>query len=166
MKRYATATIITLLVIAIALPVFGHDFGQRGNKNIQHRNVDGMSYVGKCYGTNTDLTAEQYKNLKDLHDRYFEETIPLRSELFAKRSELRVLWNKENPDGEKIKAKHREMDRIQNQLRDKKIDYKLEANKIVPLDQRKEFCGGNDRWGFMGRNDHMSGDRGMGRMHR
>lgn len=168
MKRYATATIITLLVIAIALPALGYGFGQRGSRNMQDRNFDGRGYAGQChgpYGINAALTDEQYKNLKSLHDRHIEDTIPLRSELFTKRSELKLLWNKENLDGNMIKAKYREMDSVRNQLRDKMIDYRLKANELVPSDQRKGFCGGNGgHQGFMGKSDYMPGNGGMGRM--
>lgn len=164
MKRYATATIITLLVIAIALPVFGHGFEQRGGKEMSQQGFDGRRYAGNCYGVTTTLTAEQSKDLKVIRDKHLEEITPLRSELFAKRSELKLLWNKENPDGDKIKAKHREIDTIQNQLRDKMIDYRLKTNQIVPSDQRKGVCGSSNRRGFMGKNNYMQGGTGMGGM--
>ncbi len=166
MKRYATASLILLLVIAIALPVFGYGFGQGRGNGMMQGGFGGRGNGGYCYDddNNTNLTAEQSKGLQALRDKHLEEITPLRSELFAKRSELKLLWNKENPNSDQIKAKQREIDTIQDQLRDKMTDYRLEAGKVIPSDQRSEFRGGFGHRGFMGRNNFRGGT-GMGGMH-
>jgi len=160
MKRFATASIILLIVIAIALPVLGHGFGQERGNGMMQGGFGGRGSGGYCYDNdNTNLTAEQSKEIKALRDKYLEKITPLRSELFAKRSELQLLWNKENPDRDLIKAKEVEIDAIHDQLRDKMTDYRLEANKLIPSDQRSGFRGG-----FMGMNNFRHGGTGMGGM--
>lgn len=159
MKKFATVSLILLLVIAIALPVLGHGFGQ-GRGNSMGGTGYGMQqrgFGGYCFDNNTNLTAEQSKELQPLRNKHFEEITPLRNELFAKRSELNLLWSKEKPDSDQIKAKQREIDTIQDQLRDKTTDYRLEANKIVPSDQRMGSRGGYGPRGFMGKNHFRGG---------
>lgn len=167
MKKFATASVILLLISALAIPVFGHGFGQGRGPGMMRGGSGGY-----CSDGNTNLTAEQSKEIKALRDKHLEEITPLRNDLFAKRSELRLLWNKETPDRDQIKAKESEIDAIQDQLRDKMIDYRLDADKIAPSNERGGFCGnydrrgfkgGNDRHGFMGFNDRR-GREGMGGM--
>ncbi len=166
MKRFATASIILLFVIAIALPVFGYGFGQGRGSDMMKGGFDGRGNGGHCYDNSTNLTAEQSKELKALRDKHLEEITPLRNELFAKHSELRLLWNKETPDRNQIKAKEGEIDTFQDQLRDKMTDYRLDADKLVPSDQRQGSRGGYARRGNMGNNNYRHGGIGMDGMRR
>jgi len=158
MKRFATASLIILLVTALTIPVFGYGFKQGKGPGMTQGRFGGGEYGRMNHDGHTRLTAEQSKDMKALHDRYLEEITPLRSDLFAKRSELRLLWNKETPDGDLIKAKTKEISIIRDQLTDKRIDYRLAVQKIVPSDDRQGFRGDYHHRGFTDR--HGSMDRG------
>jgi len=162
MKRYATASLIMLLVAALVIPAFGHEFGREKRPGMA-RERSGGEYGRMYHDGNTKLTTEQSQEMKALHDRYLEDITPLRSDLFAKRSELRLLWNKETPDGDLIKAKTKEISTIRDQLTDKRIDYRLAVRKIIPSDDRQGFRGDYHHRGFKDNNDRH-GRMGTGGM--
>jgi len=79
----------------------------------------------------TNLTPEKAAQLQTMRESFLKEITPLQSELFAKRSEMRILWTSANPDGVKITALQKDMQDLQGKLQEKSLQYNLEARKIM-----------------------------------
>jgi len=132
MKRLVMMLGIVILVGAMAVPVLarGPDWGKGGQ-----RMGSWASGPGSCwqYGRGNDtLTEEQRTKLDKLHQRFYDETAQLRTEIWAKRGELRILMNTSNPDVEKAKALQKQINDLTGKMAQEKITFQLEARKINP----------------------------------
>lgn len=159
MKRLAMILGIVVLVGAMAVPVLARGRGWgKGDQRMGSRGGD----PGSClqYGRGYDnLTEEQRTQLDKLHQRFYDETAQLRTEIWAKRGELRILMNTSNPDVEKAKALQKEISDLMGKMAQEKIAFQLEARKINP---DVPFGGGFGR----GYGRHMKGyGPGMGYGH-
>lgn len=56
--------------------------------------------VGPGYGIPpvSNLTPEQSSKIQAIREANLNEIVPLREQLYAKRTELRTLWHSQNPD--------------------------------------------------------------------
>jgi Spy/CpxP family protein refolding chaperone len=90
-----------------------------------------------------DLDQKQKAGLRELHRKFKGETAQLVGELVTKRIELRLLWSDPKADSEAILAKEKELRDLQNQMKDKIVQYKLEARKLLKPEQIEKL-------GFMG----------------
>ena len=94
---------------------------------------------GPGYGRGASLTEEQRTQLQALRNKFHDETASLRQTVFTKRQELRSLWSDSNADPKLIVEKEREIRALQDQLRDKAVEHKLEARKIFTPEQLAQF---------------------------
>jgi Spy/CpxP family protein refolding chaperone len=117
-------------------------------------------YDGNGPGRDLGLTSEQKAKLKELRWKFDEETAQLRGTLLTKRLELRSLWRNPKADPKAILDKEKELRDVQNQLRDKAIQHRLEARKILTPEQIEKMGSGWER-GF-GRRHRMGEGGGMG----
>lgn len=124
-----------------------------GGQGSRFNNGDWPRFDGQGFSSN--LTQEQKDGLSKLHQKFIDETYELRSEKMVKRSQFRMLMATSNPDRAELKKMSDEMTELQKKLRDKQIDYRLEAKKIAPELASGPFFG-NGRGGWRE-------DRGMGR---
>jgi len=110
----------------------------------------------------SSLTPEQKTKFQELRQKFNEETAPLKGSMLTKRLELQSLWSNPKADPKAILDKEKELRTLQNQMKDKVVQYKLEARNFLTPEQITEFGQGRGmRHGF-GR-DHMMGHgRGMG----
>jgi len=143
MKRLAVILGCLMALTALAYPVFaygpgwgwgpgggGHHLWGRGH----HMGGYGAG-PGYCWGYgrgDAGLTAEQQKQLNDLEQGFFDDTEPLRNELFSKFEELNVLLSQADPDPEKAKALQKEINELRTKMGEKRLDYDLKARKILP----------------------------------
>jgi Spy/CpxP family protein refolding chaperone len=109
------------------------------------------------------LTPEQKTKFQELRQKLNEETAQLRGTLLTKRLELRSLWSNPKADSKAIMDKEKEMRDLQNQMKDKMIQFKLEARKFLTPEQIAEF--GQHRGMGHGRGHMMGQDHGMGPGH-
>jgi Spy/CpxP family protein refolding chaperone len=117
-------------------------------------------------GKGSSLTPEQLNKFKELRQKFNEETAQLRGNILTKRLELQSLWTNPKSDPKAIADKEKELRDLQNQMKDKMIQLKLEARKSLTPDQISEFGQGGRRGTGLGR-DHMMGhDPRMGYGHR
>ncbi|OGP89348.1 MAG: hypothetical protein A2157_01680 [Deltaproteobacteria bacterium RBG_16_47_11] len=111
----------------------------------------------------SSLTPEQQTKFQELRQKFNDETAQLRGTMLTKRLELQSLWTNPKADPKAILDKEKEFRGLQDQMRDKAVQSKLEVRKILTPDQLSQFGPG---WG-MGRGfggGHMKGGRhGMGR---
>jgi Spy/CpxP family protein refolding chaperone len=111
----------------------------------------------------SSLTPEQQTKFQELRQKFNDETAELRGTMLTKRLELQSLWTNSKADPKAILDKEKEFRSLQDQMRDKAVQFKLEARKILTPEQLSQFGPG---WG-MGRGfggGHMlGGGYGMGR---
>jgi Spy/CpxP family protein refolding chaperone len=114
-------------------------------------------------GKFSNLTSEQKAKFQELRRKFNEETAQLRGALVTKRVELQSLWTNPNADPKAIVDKEKELRDLQNQMKDKAVQAKLEARKFLTPEQIQESGPGMGR-GF-GRGHMMGHGRGMGPEH-
>lgn len=114
-------------------------------------------------GRFSNLTPEQKTKFQELRQKFVEETAQLREALVTKKVELQSLWTNPNADPNAIVDTERELRDLQNQMKDKGVQAKLEARKFLTPEQIQESGSGMGR-GF-GRGHMMDHGRGMGPGH-
>ena len=159
-KTLLVLSLITVLILGVTY-VYAKDPGDGPGR--------GPGWLGEhCResgdpGRFSNLTPEQKTKFQELRRKYVEETAQLRGALVTKRVELESLWTNPNADPKAIMDKEKELRDLQNQMKDKALQMKLEARKFLTPEQIQESGQGMGR-GF-GRG-HMMGDaRGMGPGH-
>jgi zinc resistance-associated protein len=83
-----------------------------------------------AYGS-ANVTPEKAAQLQSLREFFLKDITPLQNELFAKRTEMRTLWSSANPDEGQITALQRDMQGLQGQLQEKRLQFNLEARKLL-----------------------------------
>jgi Spy/CpxP family protein refolding chaperone len=114
-------------------------------------------------GRFSNLTPEQKTKFQELRQKFVEETAQLREALVTKKVELQSLWTNPNADPKAIVDTERELRDLQNQMKDKALQGKLEARKFLTPEQIQESGQGMGR-GF-GRGHMMGHGQGMGPGH-
>jgi Spy/CpxP family protein refolding chaperone len=85
------------------------------------------------HGKRLNLTPEQKEKFQELRRKFIGENAQLIGGLVAKRLELRSLWTDPKADSQAILAKEKELRDLQTRMRDKVIQYRLEArNSLTP----------------------------------
>jgi zinc resistance-associated protein len=153
MKK-ALVIIGSLMVVAIMAgsgfawgPGHGRGFGSGG---------DCPGFSGRGAGAN--LSQEQRDSLAALRQKFIDETYESRSALSQKHQEIRLLMETSSPDRNKLQDLSEEMLDLQKQVRDKMIDFQLEAKKISP--ELMMGSGFGRGWGKDGNRGGKKGCRG------
>ncbi|RPJ00346.1 MAG: periplasmic heavy metal sensor [Deltaproteobacteria bacterium] len=104
---------------------------------------------GNCTGFFgvSNLTSEQQTQLQDLRQTHYNEIAPLRERMFSLRQELQALWADPKADPQAIRDKENELTELRNQMRDKAIQFKLEARNYFTPEQIASFGSGCGRGG-------------------
>ena len=110
----------------------------------------------------SSLTPEQKVKFQELRRRFDEETAQLKGATLTKRLELRSLWTNPKADPKAILDKEKELRDLQNQMKDKVIQNKLEARKLLTPEQIAEFGQGCGMGSGFGRGRMMGRGYGMG----
>ena len=92
---------------------------------------------GNCPGCGgaLNLTPEQQTQMKELRQKHFEEMAPVREKMFNLRQELRALWAKPGVTKEEIQDKTQQMNQLRDQVQDKMVEHRLEAQKLLTPEQ-------------------------------
>jgi Spy/CpxP family protein refolding chaperone len=167
-------------VAAAALFTTSYASAQTAGRGPGH---EGMRHEGRAYdsehgsmhhqkgmmsGKDFSLTPEQKASLRELKRKFKLENGQLIGALVGKKIELNALWTDPKADPKVIAEKEKEFGALKFQIRDKAIQFRLEARKFLTPEQIAKF---GARWG-MGRygRHHMMGREGMmgsgGMMHR
>lgn len=88
--------------------------------------------MGMGMGMHCNLTPEQAAQVFDLRQKFMNDTVQLRKDMFVKKAELRTLWMAEKPDDKAILAKSKEMNALRTQLQEKIVALRLEIRKVAP----------------------------------
>jgi len=111
----------------------------------------------------SSLTPEQQTKVQELRQKFNDETAQLRGTMLTKRLELQSLWRNPKADPKAILDKEKEFRSLQDQMKDKAVQLKLEARKILTPEQISQFGPG---WGMghgFGGGHMMGGRHGMAR---
>ena len=79
-----------------------------------------------------DLSQDQKDALITLRQKFIDESYEVRSAKFQKQQEMRMLMETSDPDRAELDKLSQEITDLQKQVRDKQIDFRLEAKKISP----------------------------------
>ena len=145
--------IVLGLVVVMSLGV-GYVYAQDPGPGPEHRWMHGGDQSKRL-----NLTTEQKTKFHELRRKFIEENSQLIGNLTAKRLELRSLWGDPKADSQAILAKEKELRDLQNQMRDKIVQYRLEARKSLTPEQIEKL----GMMGAMGYRGRMDRDWGMGR---
>lgn len=96
--------------------------------------------MGSYAASNLNLTEEQTASLQTLQETYLKEITPLQNQLFSKRTELRLLWARQNPDQATITAKQDEIFELQRQLQEKSTKYQLDCRNVLTPEQQSQMA--------------------------
>jgi Spy/CpxP family protein refolding chaperone len=134
-KTWVALSLVAIVMMGVSLayaqgPGFGRGFGKRGD------------CAGPC--GDSSLSAEQKGELQQLRKKFFDETASLRETIRSTRFELRTLWTDAKANPEAIQAKEKELRELQNQMKDKMVQFRLEARNHLTDEQLSQFgaCGG------------------------
>jgi Spy/CpxP family protein refolding chaperone len=121
----------------------------------------GGGYYDLAAAPGLNLTAEQTEKLGSLREAHLREVKPLQDQMYSKAGELRLLWLQQTPDQKKILTVQKEVRTLRDQLTDKQTAYRLEANKILTLEQltKVQVYGAGRGYGY---GTGMRGHGGMG----
>jgi len=125
-----------------------------GRRGFHHR---------ESWGSDKDsnLTPDQEAKFKELRRKVDGETAQLKGTILTKKLELQSLWSDPKADPKAITDKEKELRNLQNQMKDKMVQLKLEARQFLTPEQISDFGPGRGMGRGFGRGGMMGG-RGMG----
>ena len=145
---------IALGLVAVMTLGVGYVYAQDPGPGPEHKWMHGGDQSKRL-----NLTTEQKAKFHELRRKFIEENSQLIGRLTAKRLELRSVWTDPKADSQAILAKEKELRDVQNQMRDKIVQYRLEARKSLMPEQIEKL----GMMGAMGYRGRMDRDWGMGR---
>jgi Spy/CpxP family protein refolding chaperone len=132
--------IITLGLAVVMLLGVTYVYAQGPGMGPGHRGMHESWGPGK----DSPLSPEQKTKFQELRRTFREENAKLIGAMVTKRLELQSLWTNPKAESKAILDKEKELRDLQNQLRDKGIQMKLEARKFLTPEQIANFgpgCG-------------------------
>ncbi|MBC8246153.1 MAG: periplasmic heavy metal sensor [Deltaproteobacteria bacterium] len=115
-----------------------------------------------AYGTER-LSDEEYKQLEELNEAFFKETGELQRSIYGKELALRSEMIKENPDPKIAADLQKEISDLESRFDQKRLEKRLEMQKINPYARRGYMGRGGMGPGYMNRGYMGRGGMGMGR---
>jgi Spy/CpxP family protein refolding chaperone len=134
-----------VIVLGIAVMVFlsfSYVYAQEAGVGPEPQAMPGPTH--ERHGKWLDLDPQQKAGLHELYRKFKKETAQLTGELVTQRLELRLLWSDPKADAKAILAQERRLQDLQNRMRDKVIEFRLETRKLLKPEQieRLGFRGG------------------------
>ena len=151
---------VALGLVVVMLLGVSYVYAQEQGDPPGHGRMHGEKSWG--HGKRLNLTPEQKVKFRELRRKFIRETAQLRGELLTKKLELRLLWTDPKANSQAILAKERELRDLQNRMRDKIIQQKLEFRSSLTPEQIEKL--GMMRWRHHGfHHHHHHHGQGMGR---
>ena len=141
---------IVLGLVMVMLWGVSYVYAQEQSDPPRHGWMHGEKSWGQ--GKRLNLTPEQKAKFQELRRKFIGENAQLIGALVAKRLELRSLWTDPKADSQAILAKERELRGLQNRMKDKIVQYRLEARNSLTPEQIEKLglIGGMGCRGIMG----------------
>jgi Spy/CpxP family protein refolding chaperone len=153
--------IIALGLAMVMLLGVSYVYAQEQGDPPRHRWMHGQESWGQRNRLN--LTPEQKAKFQELRRKFIGENAQLIGGLVTKRLELNSLWTDPKADSQAILTKEKELRDLQNRMRDKIVQYRLEArNSLTPEQIEKLRLMGGMGLGFA-RGFMMGYGQGMAR---
>jgi len=152
-------TIVVLGLVAVMLFGVAYVYAQGPGMGPGHRGMHESLGPGK----DNPLTPEQKTKFQELRRKFREENAKLIGAAVTKRLELQSLWTDPKADSKAILDKEKELRDLQNQMRDKAVQMRLEARKFLTPEQITNFGPGCGMGPGSGRGHKMGQGMGMGR---
>ena len=86
-----------------------------------------------------NLSTEQSEKVRALRESFVKDTTPIRTQLFTKKAELRVLWLQTNLDEAKIRASQKEIHNLIGQMQEKSTNFRLAFRNLLTPEQTTQF---------------------------
>lgn len=122
--------------------------------------------MGGMRGMMPDLPPDVERKIVQQRIKFARDNAKLMGDIAAARMEMRLVWLDEKPSADKVIAKMRELNRLQLQLRENRINQQFAIQNLLPENMKKDFLrGGCGKMG-MGNDDcqGMCHNPGPGRM--
>ena len=139
MKTNSRKTIMVCVVAAAIMAVGGYAFAGQGmmQSTAPEQGYGGYGHhfrggYGPYGHRNPNLTPEQRKQLDAERQAFFNATEKIRTDLYAKRLELRGEMAKDNPDLKKASGLQKEISDLKGNLAQKRLKHILAMRKIDP----------------------------------
>lgn len=136
-------TVASVAVIGVALNAFAHGgMGWGGGGGHHGQGWHHRGGYGPGYGYDDQISKEQYRQLEQKREAFFEETQDLRADLYEKERQLQNELVKDELDASKASELQKEISDLQAQLDQKRIDHMVEMRKLNPNAGRGFMRGG------------------------
>jgi len=109
----------------------------------QHSGMGMRKWRGEnpCWrASDLDLSQEQRRNLELIQQAYFREIQLLRTQLFAKRLELRELLVSPPTKVESIRAKNSEINELELKQEERSVEYLIKVRGLLTPEQLQQWC--------------------------
>jgi Spy/CpxP family protein refolding chaperone len=93
-----------------------------------------------------NLTAEQTEKIRTLRESFQKDITPLRTRIFEKKAEMRLLWMQTKSDAAGIKAKEKEVHDLKWQVLEKTTDFRLKFRSVLTPEQLSKFLALGGDW--------------------
>ena len=148
-------TVILLGLVALMVLGVAYAYAQGPGSGPGHRGMHESWGPAKDY----PLTPEQKAKFQELRRKFREDNAKLIGAMVTKKLELQSLWTDPKAEPKAILEKEKELRDLQNQLKDKGVQMRLEARKLLTPEQIQNWKPGRG----MGRGHMMGYGYGMGR---
>jgi len=140
-----TGIAVAILVVfsAYAFADGGWGWGRHHNGGGYHTGP-GYHMMGPGYGDEDggrygrgsrgwgNLSEEDVKKLETQREAFFKDTAELRRSIYQKRLEIKAEMAKEDADRDKLVGLQKELSKFQAEFDQKRLDHRLEMNKLLP----------------------------------
>jgi Spy/CpxP family protein refolding chaperone len=155
-KKMVILGLVTMMLLGVT-----YAYAQGPGFGPGHRGMP--SHESWQHQESPSLTPEQKVKFQELRRKFRDENAKLIGEMVTKRLELQSLWTDPKVDPKAILDKEKELRDLQNQMKDKVVQMKLEARKFLTPEQIQNWRPGRGMGPGFGRGHMMGQGMGMGR---
>jgi Spy/CpxP family protein refolding chaperone len=138
MKKFSLLAALVTILASATFVVAGPHGGEWGNSGWAMDNT----ILSKL-----NLTAEQTEKIRALRESFQKDITPLRTRIFEKKAEMRLLWMQTESDAAGIKAKEKEIHDLMWQVLEKATDFRLALRSVLTPEQLSKFLALGGDWG-------------------
>jgi len=144
MKKISMIAALVLLVASATWVVAG----PHGKGGWDGSGWDGHGWCpGASQLSTLNLTTEQSEKVRALRESFLKEITPIRTQLFTKKAELKLLWMQTGLDAAKIKATQKEILGLIGQMQEKSTDSRMAFRNLLTPEQTTQLLAQGMGWG-------------------
>nr|WP_320017472.1 periplasmic heavy metal sensor [uncultured Desulfobacter sp.] len=119
-----TLAVLTILIITCAFSASAFAYSQKQGKGKGLKQTKSRACM--------NLTDEQQKQLRDLHQKFIDDTYEMRADMMTLNQQIRMYMETSDPDPSKLKGMVTEKADLAKDLAVKSLEFALDARKISP----------------------------------